>query len=222
MQTRVKICGITQRREVDFLNRLLPDFVGFVFAPSRRRIDYDAAAALRKALSGSVTSVGVFVGESAENVARLCDSGVIGCVQLHGDEDEEFIRRLKQLTPLPVIRAVRLKNVEDKRAEESVESAVARRKIPQIETAADYVLFDAYHPSVYGGSGRRVNLSALPHCEKPFFIAGGLTAENVSQALELAPFGVDVSGGVENKGVKEETCVARFIEKVRGGEGENL
>ena len=199
--TRVKMCGLRRAEDIEAANRLMPEYIGFVFAPaSRRFISLEEAAALRQALSPGIRAVGVFVDEDAETVARLLDSGVIDIAQLHGNEDEAYIARLKARTGKPVIRAFRVKNAEDLRAAEA--------------SPADMILLDAG-----AGDGKTFDWSMLSSVSRPYFLAGGLTPENTAEAVKrYHPFAVDVSSGIETDGFKDCNKMRAFMRAVREGD----
>ena len=201
--TRVKMCGLRRAEDIEAANRLMPEYIGFVFAPaSRRFISLEEAAALRQALSPGIRAVGVFVDEDAETVARLLESGVIDIAQLHGNEDEAYIARLKARTGKPVIRAFRVKNAEDLRAAEA--------------SPADMILLDAG-----AGDGKTFDWSLLSSVSRPYFLAGGLTPENAAEAVKrFHPFAVDVSSGIETDGFKDCNKMRAFMRAVREGDSE--
>lgn len=222
--TRVKICGLKTLADVEKVNRYLPEYVGFVFADTKRFVTDEQAFDMRQALDRRIQSVGVFVNEPMEHVIELCDKGVINVVQLHGEESESYIRELKQRTDTVVIKAVRVQSVE--------------QVLEQMSQEADYMLFDTYKKGAPGGTGERFSLeilkesfqelSANGQAVKPYFLAGGLDCQNVAEILgqvqcnafgECNVFGeciaVDVSTGVETDGVKDETKIKQFIENVR-------
>lgn len=201
--TRVKMCGLRRAEDIEAANRLMPEYIGFVFAPaSRRFISLEEAAALRQALSLGIRAVGVFVDEDAETVARLLESGVIDIAQLHGNEDEAYIARLKARTGKPVIRAFRVKNAEDLRAAEA--------------SPADMILLDAG-----AGDGKTFDWSMLSSVSRPYFLAGGLTPENTAEAVKrYHPFAVDVSSGIETDGFKDCNKMRAFMRAVREGDSE--
>ena len=196
----IKICGLTKACEIEWVNELKPEFIGFVFAPaSRRYVEPGAAAQLRSMLAPGIRAAGVFVDEEETQVAELAERGIIDIVQLHGSEDEEYIARLRMLTGAPIIKAFSVKTTED----------MQRAR----ECTADYVLLD----SGSGGTGRTFDWSLVEDLGKPWFLAGGLDAENVKQALAIhVPFAVDVSSGVETDGKKDRIKMADFVNAVRG------
>ena len=202
--TRIKLCGLSRPRDIEAANALGPEYIGFVFAPgSRRYVTPEKARELRALLIPPIRAVGVFVREAPETVAGLLNSGVIDLAQLHGGEDEEYIRQLRGLTDKPIIRAIR------------VDGPAAL--IEAAASTADHILLD-HGP---GGTGRAFDWSLLQGFDRPYFLAGGLDPENVSAAVAaLRPFAVDVSSGVETDGVKDEAKMRSFVGAVRAASGE--
>lgn len=210
--TKVKICGLKTLADVEKVNRYLPEYIGFVFADTRRFVTDDQAFNMRQALDQQIQAVGVFVNEPMEHIIRLCDMGVINLVQLHGEESEDYIRKLKQKTDTPVIKAVKVQS--------------AGQLSGQVSQEADFILFDTYKKGSPGGTGERFPLEILEdglkkmrddgQIIKPYFMAGGLDCQNVAEVLcRVDCFAVDVSSGVETDGVKDENKIRQFIELVR-------
>jgi len=191
--SKVKICGLSRMEDIDAVNRALPDFVGFVFAPSRRRVDERMAVMLKEKLDARITAVGVFVDEEIDVMVRLCRDGVIDWVQLHGGEDATCIAALRERISNPVIQAV----------------AITGGTPPP--DGADYLLFD----SERGGSGKTFDWMALCGIDRPYFLAGGLHAGNIHAALSRQPYAVDVSSGVETDGSKDADKIDEFVRIVR-------
>lgn len=199
-RVKVKLCGLQRPEDIEAANEARPDCVGFVFAPgSRRAVTPETAKALREQLAPGIRPVGVFVNQPLELVARLLSQGIIDCAQLHGREDERYLTALREKTRgRPVIQAFRVETAED------VARAVASR--------ADRILLD----NGAGGTGERFDWSLLEGIRRPFFLAGGLTPENVAEALNrLRPYGVDTSSGVETEGRKDREKMLRFVRAVR-------
>ncbi len=196
--TRIKLCGLSRPCDVEAANALKPDYIGFVFASSSRRyVTPRQAAELKKLLSPEIAAVGVFVGEAPEIVAELLNSGVIDAAQLHGEEDGGYIRRLRQLTDRPLIRAFRIRRAQD------AEMAGSSR--------ADYVLLDSG-----AGTGNVFDWQLVQRIRRPYFLAGGLNPENAERAVKLLrPFAVDVSSGIETDGRKDRRKMAAFVAAVR-------
>lgn len=215
----VKICGIRDEAGVAAAVDAGPDAVGFnFFPPSPRFVDIERAANLTKALPASISSVGVFVNESPDDVVRICRETKIVCAQLHGDETPGMVARIRRIAPgLKLIRAFRVG--DDGLAE--VDDFM--RAIRELELDLFACLIDARVENVYGGSGRRApwNLLADDYDVDnwpPLILAGGLNPENVQEAIQTVhPWGVDVAGGVESSpGVKDKTLVHNFVQAARG------
>jgi len=198
--TKIKFCGLSRPCDIAYVNELRPEYIGFVFAKeSRRYVLPETAAALRPALGGAVCPVGVFVNEPPENVAELLNGGVIDMAQLHGQEDEAYIQKLRRLTDKPLIQAFPIRCAAD--------AAAAAR------SSADYILLD----SGSGGTGKHFDWSLTAEVSRSYFLAGGLSADNVAQAVGMArPYAVDVSSGVETGGFKDFEKMRRFVQAARG------
>ncbi len=197
--TWIKICGLSRREDIVFVNRTRPDFIGFIlgFPKSRRNISPETASALRRELREDIGAVGVFVDRPVEEIVSVSERIGLDTVQLHGSEDAAYILALKERIRLPVWKAFRVQCAEDLREAEVC--------------PADQILLDAG----YGG-GKAFDWSAAEDLRRPFILAGGLNADNAAGALRtLRPLGVDVSSGVETDGVKDEKKIAAFIAAVR-------
>jgi phosphoribosylanthranilate isomerase len=207
--TKIKICGLKRPEDIDAANRYLPDYIGYVFAQSKRQVDDVRAAELKLRLNPRISAVGVFVNENIDRIVTLCRMGVIDLVQLHGDEDDSYIRSLKHRISNPVIKAVRVRN------RQSLD--------PYCSCGSDFLLLDTYHSNMYGGSGEAFDWSLVERPDKPFFLAGGLHKENVLQAMELLhPYCVDISSGVEKDGVKDPVMIGEIITKIREYENRRM
>ena len=195
---RVKICGLSRDCDIEAAVRARADYAGFVFANSRRRVTPAQALSLREGLGPEITPVGVFVDEAIENIISLVRTGVIDMIQLHGSEDEEYIKELKASTDKAVIKAVALEDEGDaERWEDSV---------------ADYLLFD----SSRAGSGAGFDWRLTEGVKRPFFLAGGLSPGNIGEAVtKVRPFAVDVSSGVETDGMKDFLKMEEFVRRAR-------
>lgn len=198
---RIKFCGLTRPCDVEAVNDLRPDYIGFVFAKkSRRYVSPEQAAELKSLLRPGILAVGVFVDEEIGQITALLSSGVIDLAQLHGGEDETYIERMRERTDRPIIKAFRVEGEGD------IEKAQA--------SAADYVLLD----SGGGGTGKAFDRELLARIDRPYFLAGGLDASTVGEAVKRwRPYAVDVSSGIETDGVKDAEKMRRFMEAVRGG-----
>ena len=196
--TKIKLCGLSRRCDIEAANALMPDYVGFVFAEgSKRRVTPAQARALKNALSPGILAVGVFVDGDPATVAALLGGGIIDAAQLHGGEDAAYIRALRRMTDRPIWQAFRVRTQAD------VEQAG--------RSEADCILLDAG-----AGTGTAFDWSLLDRVERPYFLAGGLDTENVAGAIRLLrPFGVDVSSGIESGGGKDAEKMAAFVAAVR-------
>lgn len=200
--TKIKICGLTRVTDIDIVNQAKPDYIGFVFAKSRRQVPEEVAFELKQKLSPSIQAVGVFVNEDVQKIIRLCQSGTIDIIQLHGEENDEVISELRATLPNPIIKAIRVRGEED---------IVMASKL-----TCDYLLFDAYKEDQYGGSGETFDWSVITKLDKPFFLAGGIHVGNVESAIERTnPYCIDVSSGVEKDGWKDQDKVFDIISRVR-------
>jgi len=195
---KVKICGLTREEDIDAVNEVLPDYIGFVFAESKRKIDENRAAELKKRLDPRIKAVGDFVNDVPERIIRLCRNRIIDVVQLHGDEDETYIKQLKKHVSNEIIRAIRVRNKDD------IENAM--------NYSADFLLFDTYREGLYGGSGKTFDWLLVTAVNRPFFLAGGINPENAIHAIKTVnPYCIDVSSGVETNGVKDPGKIADIV-----------
>ncbi len=187
---KIKICGISRISDLPVLNKVHPDFVGFVFAPSKRQVSLLTATRLRSGLEASIPTVGVFVEEDAAFIKEAIDEHIISYVQLHGRYDEEKIKTIKSYG-VPVIQALPYTEKE-------------------VKTAADYLLFDNLKP----GSGEAYDYTQVS-AKKPFFLAGGINISNIEDALKTNAYCIDVSSGVETEGIKDAIKIEEIVRRVR-------
>ncbi|MDR2718011.1 MAG: phosphoribosylanthranilate isomerase [Treponema sp.] len=201
----VKICGLFREQDIDYVNEARPDYAGFVFAESKRKISPSFAAQLRRRLSGDIVPVGVFVNAPVADIAALYHANVIAIAQLHGTEDDEYIARLKAAsaegggTPVEVIKTIRSVELEQN---------------TPLAAGADYYLIDSG-----AGSGKPFNWELLNSFKftKPWFLAGGLGLDNIEQAMALNPFALDISSGAETDGIKNREKIVQLVSMVRKG-----
>ena len=199
--TKIKLCGLSRIQDIETANTLKPDYIGFVFAAkSKRRVTQLQAAELKSKINPETKAVGVFLDDDLDMVAGMMNLGIVDVVQLHGSEDEEYIKKLRVITDKPIIKAFVINTAEDvKRAEQST---------------ADYILLDGGK-----GSGKVFDWNLLKEIKRPYFLAGGLNTENAAQAVaSLKPFAVDVSTGIETDGFKDAEKMTAFVAAVRKGE----
>ena len=197
--TRIKLCGLTRPEDIAAANALQPEYIGFVFAAkSKRAVSREMAAALKAQLSPQIQTVGVFVNEAPETAAELLNAGIIDIAQLHGQENETYIHRLRKLTNKPLIQAVRVTDAA---------SLANAQKSP-----ADLILLD----SGTGGTGITFDWTILEKFDRPYFLAGGLGPDTVGNAVKrFHPYAVDVSSGIETAGKKDPAKMAAFVAAVR-------
>ena len=197
--SKIKICGLRRIDDIEAVNQALPDYIGFVFAPSNRRVDIKTAAILKEKLDPQIKAVGVFVNEDINTVSQIVQRGIIDLIQLHGDEDDLYIRQLKNICGCFVIKAVSISGT-----------------LPILPNKADYLLFDTVSIQ-RGGVGRTFDWLILKeYHDVPYFLAGGISTENVNDAIHLlSPFCVDVSSGVETNGLKDPEKINEFTQTVR-------
>lgn len=199
MKTLIKMCGLRRPEDIEAVNELRPDYVGFVLFPgSRRYVTPETVKELRAGLAPGILTVGVFVDEKPENAAWLLEEGVIDIAQLHGNEDEAYLESLRGLTEKPLIKAFRIRNEAD------IQRAM--------KSSAEEILLDAG-----AGDGKTFDWNLLAAVTRPYFLAGGLNPENVQEAVRtLKPYAVDVSSGIETNGFKDKEKMREFVRKVRG------
>lgn len=197
--TKVKLCGLTRPCDVDCVNELNPDYIGFVFFPkSKRNVTKEQAKELKAKLSPSIKAVGVLVNAELDFVANLLDEGIIDVAQLHGSEDADYIAALRKRTDKPIFKAYTIKSAED------VSLANA--------STADLVLVDSGK-----GSGMTFSWELLKEMKRDYLLAGGLNLDNIQSALDtLHPYGLDVSSGIETDGLKDPEKMKKFVEIARG------
>ena len=200
---KLKFCGLTREADIRAANETRPDYIGFVFAESRRRVTDEQAARLRALLSPGIQAVGVFVNDDPTHIALLANRGVIDLIQLHGGESAAYIRRLRTMTAAPIICVLRVgKQTDIKRAESNL---------------VDFLLLDTYTKDAYGGSGRIFDWSLLGEVGKPYFLAGGLNESNIIRAMQTGAYALDLSSGIEADGVKDAEKMRRVAALVKGG-----
>lgn len=200
--SKIKICGLRSTSDIKYVNNFKPDYIGFIFAESKRKVTKEKAIELKSDLDTRIKTVGVFVNEPMENIVSLCNEKIIDLVQLHGDEDEAYIIKLRKQISNPIIKAIRV---------QTMEQVLKAEALP-----VDYLLLDTYNKNEYGGSGIAFNWELIPHLEKPYFLAGGLNKDNIQQAISTClPYALDISSGVETDGIKDELKIKEVIHIVR-------
>ena len=215
---KVKMCGISKVETIPAVVEAKPNYMGLVFAPSKRQVTVEQAKTLVEELhkgcakkygsdtepdkNDTIKTVGVFVNETVDNLVTIANEANLDAVQLHGDEDETFIQSLKECTNVEVWKAVQIRSAAD--VEEWIDSS------------ADMILFDAYHKDERGGTGEVFDWSSLDAFERPFILAGGIDSTNVARAIRtVRPYGIDNSSGIETNGVKDDEKITAFTKIVK-------
>ena len=221
---KIKMCGISKVETILAIVDAKPDYMGLVFAPSKRQVTVDQAKTLVEELHKQyanrynrdaeqysnqtlihqefIKTVGIFVNETLDNLVTIATEVNLDAVQLHGDEDEAFIQSLKERTNVEVWKAVQIRSAADAEA--------------WIDSSADMLLFDAYHKDERGGTGEVFDWSSLDEFERPFMLAGGIDSTNVARAIRtVRPYGIDISSGIETNGVKDDEKIKAFTNIVR-------
>lgn len=196
--SKIKICGLSRKCDIDYVNELMPDYIGFVFAKSRRQIDRRKAEKLREMLNENIQTVGVFVNEDINKVAYMANNSIIDIIQLHGSEDETYVKSLRYKTDAKIIKTFKINSYEDiKMANES---------------DAEYILLDNGN----GGTGESFDWGYVDNIDRPYFLAGGINESNLGAALRLQPYAIDLSSGIETDGFKDYNKIKNVIRTVRG------
>ena len=215
---KVKMCGISKVETIPAVVEAKPDYMGLVFAPSKRQVTVDQAKILVEELhrgyakkygsdtehdkNDTIKTVGVFVNETVDNLVTIANEANLDAVQLHGDEDETFIQSLKERTNVEVWKAIQIRTAADTEK--------------WIDSSADMLLFDAYHKDERGGTGEVFDWSSLDAFERPFMLAGGIDCTNVARAIRtVRPYGIDISSGIETNGVKDDEKITAFTKIVK-------
>ena len=221
---KIKMCGISKVETIPAIVDAKPDYMGLVFAPSKRQVTVDQAKTLVEELHKQyanrynrdaeqysnqtlihqefIKTVGIFVNETLDNLVTIATEVNLDVVQLHGDEDEAFIQSLKERTNVEIWKAVQIRSAADAEA--------------WIDSSADMLLFDAYHKDERGGTGEVFDWSCLDEFERPFMLAGGIDSTNVARAIRtVRSYGIDISSGIETDGVKDNEKITAFTKLVR-------
>ena len=211
---KLKICGLRRKEDINIVNKYGPDYIGFVFADSPRKVSYEEAKVLSDILSEDIVPVGVFVNEHMKLIEDLFKDGIIKIAQLHGDEDEKYIRNLKDKSieqtgiEIPVINAIEIKDISNEDSGTDYNDELLKWR----DSASDYFILDSGK-----GSGKTFDWNLIDKNSEFFrnsiFLAGGLNSENLTSAIEeFNPFAVDLSSSVETDGFKDEKKIKEIIE----------
>ncbi|MDE5741410.1 MAG: phosphoribosylanthranilate isomerase [Oscillospiraceae bacterium] len=199
----VKFCGMRRPQDIEYANLCRPDYVGFILSQGfKRTVSAEDFLALEKGLDKDIKKVGVFVNERPKNILELAEH--LDVIQLHGDEDFSTVFYYSDITECEIWKAVRAKSTED----------IERYKWGHI----DKLLIDSYCENSVGGTGKRINTEIVKSAkiQKPFFIAGGITAENIAEIVrDTKPYGVDISSGIETDGIKDLQKMKKIMQILR-------
>ena len=208
---KVKMCGMKRVEDIAYANEVRPDAIGYIFfSKSKRYVTGEQAKELDQKLDQNILSVGVFVNETLDKVVEIAKKVPLDVIQLHGDEDKDYIEQLKQKSDRQIWKAVRVKETNDiKQAE---------------DLPVDKLLLDTFteEKDIYGGTGKVMNYDLIPKegISKPFFIAGGLHRKNIKEIIEkVHPYGIDISSGIESDGHKDLIKMKEIME-ITGGRHE--
>lgn len=193
---KIKTCGLFREEDINYANELKPDYIGFVFAESKRKVGVEKAYNLKNKLDKEIKSVGVFVNDNLDFILNLIREKIIDIIQLHGNEDNDFLDNLKTKTNAKIIKFIPVENADS--------------ILNSLNIFSDFILLD----NLKGGIGKTFNWNYLKEAfelnnkfieafNKKYFLAGGLNKENINEALKFNPYCVDLSGGLETDGIKD-------------------
>ncbi len=201
--TKLKICGLRRSEDIAYVNEFQPDYAGFILSkPFWRHISLYELVKLTKELSDKITPVGVFVNETTETILYFAE--YLDVIQLHGDEDDDFIKSLKEHTDCEIWKAVRPQTPDE------IKNAC--------QGCADKLIIDSFSKDSVGGTGMVGNWEIIKNTEitKPFFLAGGISADNINEAVKtVKPFGIDVSSSVETDRKKDRVKIKELMHLLR-------
>lgn len=198
----LKLCGMRRSEDIAYCNECLPDYIGFIFAESKRKVTPELSEKLKNELDPKITAVGVTVNAPIDLFSEIGET--VDIYQLHGNEDADYISSLRKLFPEKEIwKAGRIRSEAD---------IDALTKLP-----ADKFVLDAFSADAYGGTGKQIDEKLLVYAKeklsKPFFIAGGIDISNIADIIKrYSPFGVDLSSGIETNGFKDRTKMLEIME----------
>lgn len=195
---KLKICGIKREEDIELMNKYKPDFIGFVFADSSRKISYELSKTLKGKLNPQIKTVGVFVNHEINEILKLFQENIIDMAQLHGNESQDYINTLKEKTDnkLKIIKAIEIKSKND---------------LDNLNYDVDFLLLDSGK-----GSGKTFPWHLVGQkIDKNFFLAGGINKDNINEAIEkFQPYAIDLSSSVEKEGFKDEELIKEVMERI--------
>ncbi len=188
---KVKICGLSRECDIDYVNQTCPDYIGFIFAKSKRQVSPEQARLLKSRLLRDIIAVGVFVDATHDLILQLVQNNTIEAIQLHGDESNAYINALKSQTSAPIIKAINPHNTNN--------------------YDCDFLLYD----NGSGGTGETFDWTQLQSPPKPYFLAGGINIGNIADAIKLNPHAIDISSGAEVGGFKDKDKIIEIVSIIR-------
>lgn len=196
---KIKICGIRRLEDIDIVNKYKPDYIGFVFANSKRQVSHECARELKSKLNTDIISVGVFVNAAQDDILKLFNEDIIEVAQLHGEESEDYVNVLKEKTnnELIIINAIEMSENKD--------------ILKYDNSKADYLLLDSGK-----GSGKTFDWRLIrSDLKKEFFLAGGINSTNIEEAInQFNPYAIDLSSSLETDGFKDENKIKEIMEVI--------
>lgn len=214
-KVKVKLCGIRRKEDIHYVNEHKPDYIGFIFAKSKRQISKETAKELASHLHKDIKKVGVFVNENIDHLVEIASAIPLDIIQIHGDEDADYILELRErlnskqegFSKVEIWKAIRVMNKE---------SIILAAK-----SNCDKIVLDAYKEGVYGGTGELIDISLVKEYKRiskiPFIVAGGINSSNIKKVIELTePYGVDISSGIETEGYKDKDKIKDIMKIIQG------
>lgn len=197
---KIKICGLKSLDDIQIINKVNIDFAGFIFAKkSKRKVDINLAFKMKELINPTIKTVGVFQNQEIDEIMQI--SNILDIIQLHGNEDNEFIKKVKEKTNKKVIKAYKA----DDKLKENIENSLA-----------DYILIDSDNKNSFGGTGQTFNWKVIPKTGKKIFLAGGLNISNIENAIKTVnPYCVDINSGVETDEKKDEKKILEIVQLIR-------
>ena len=203
---KIKICGLRSKRDIEIVNRYKPDYIGFIFAPSKRVITKEEGKEFIKLLDKDIKSVGVFVNEKIEKVMEIAEYCSLDIVQLHGEESTEYLKKIDK--KYEVWKAFSVESSEKK----------LKNKLEEYREVSDLFLLDAYSKDARGGTGETFDWELIEGISKKnrVALAGGIKATNIEKAVDqVQPEIIDISSGVEVEGIKDEKKISEIMKKIK-------
>lgn len=197
---KIKICGLKSLDDIEIINKVQTDYAGFIFAKnSKRKIDFDLAFKMKENINPKIKVVGVFQNQEIDKIIELSD--ILDVIQLHGEEDNKFIKLLKENTDKKIIKAYKAND----KLKENIETSLA-----------DYILIDSNTKNSFGGTGLAFDWKVIPQTNRKIFLAGGLNINNIEKAIKtINPYCLDINSGVETNNKKDEKKILEIVKLIK-------